>query len=48
MNDIAWLFMANAFVWAGIGFYCTWLGINQHKMHQKIKHLEILRNDAHK
>lgn len=48
MSDASWLFMANAFFWTGIGIYCAWLGIRQHKLRQEIKHLEILRNDEHK
>jgi CcmD family protein len=46
MEHIHYLFAANVVVWLGIGAYAAFLGLNQRKLHERCKHLELTRDDA--
>jgi len=48
MDHIRFLFIANAAVWIGIGAYLFMLGRSQRQLSQRLKHLEMMRDDSEK
>ena len=45
MSTLAWVILANAAVWAGIGGYLALLGLRQRALAARIAQLEALRHD---
>lgn len=46
MSDIFWLIVANAVIWAGFGGYGAWLAWRQRLLGDRLKELELTRNDG--
>ncbi len=46
MDHISYIFAANVAVWLGIGAYAAYLGLNQRRLQQRCKQLELMRDDA--
>lgn len=44
MSDIAWLFVAFAAVWVGLGAYLLSLSVRQKRLEERLRNLE--RTDA--
>lgn len=46
MDHTSYLLAANLVVWLGIGGYAFFLSRTQHRLEQRLHHLEIMRHDA--
>jgi CcmD family protein len=47
MSDLAWLFVALAAVWAGIGAYLVSIGVRQHRLERRLREVSRRSGDGH-